>query len=144
MRTLVLLFTLIFGNVWAAENVHYFPNDDATSLKSSISEQNFKYPGYCEIEIVNNSNYTVIVSGVFSDGSDLIPFRIYPFEYPHYISLYYYGWCHYGMDIYIQTLDGYRVYSGYTRRYDSIYITSDSYASNPAASVKLQSKSSSK
>lgn len=135
MRFLILLISLVFGNVFAAENIHYYPNAETPAItKKEIPD--LKYPGYCEIEIINDSHYTVRVTGVFSDGSELIPFRIYPHEYPHYIYLYYYGWCHYGMDIYIETLAGYRVYSGYTRRYDTIHITSDMYASNPTMSLK--------
>lgn len=140
MRFFILLISLVFSNVWAAENMHYYPNTEATPV-SEKAVKDLKYPGYCEIEIVNDSHYTVRVTGIFSDGSDLEPFIIYPHEYPHYISLYYYGWCHYGMDIYIETLGGYRVYSRYTRRYDTIYITSDIHASNPSMSIKYDIKS---
>lgn len=140
MRFFILLISLVFGNAWAAENIHYYPNTEAPAINKK-EVKDLKYPGYCEIEIVNDSHYTVRVNGVFTDGYELEPFRIYPHEYPHYISLYYYGWCHYGMDIYIETLAGYRVYSGYTRRYDTIHITSDMYASNPSMSIKSDIKS---
>lgn len=127
------------SNVWALENMHYYPNSNIdTNEKREIKE--LKYPGYCEIEIVNNSDYTVRVFGIFDDGSELSAFRIYPHEYAHYISLYYYGYCHYGMDLYIETLRGYRVYSGYARRYDTIYISSYMYANNPNISIKVDSK----
>lgn len=140
MRRYLWLLVLVFGNVWAVENMHSYPMTDVkTDIKQQVKE--LKYPGYCEIEIVNNSNYTVRVYGLFDDGQELTPFRIYPHEYPHYISLYYYGYCHYGMDLYVETLGGYRVYSAYTRRYDTVYITSYMFANNAEASLKVDVKS---
>lgn len=76
--------------------------------------KNASYPGYCEIEIANNSFDNVRVYGVFDDGTSLSPFNIYTFESPYYISLYYYGYCHAGMYLYIDTFSGYRIYAGYT------------------------------
>lgn len=81
-----------------------------------------KRAGNCEIEIINRSYTDVQVYGVFDDGSRLNPFDVYSFEAPHYISLYYYGYCHAGMDIYIDTFDGDSIYAGYTRRKQTIRI----------------------
>ncbi len=139
MRFFILLSLLIFGNTWAMENLHSNPSSQI-SMSSQNEVKDLKYPGYCQIEIVNNSHYTVRVFGIFDDDEELEPFRIYPHEYPHYISLYYYDYCHYGMNLYIETLGGYRVYSGYTRRYDTIYISSYMYENSPKISVKLDSK----
>ncbi len=137
MRFFIFVFFLVCSNVWAVENIHLYPSSKVP-LAAKKQVDDLKYPGYCEIEIINNSYYDVRVFGTFDDGEELRPFRIYPHEYPHYISLYYYGYCHYGMDLYIETLAGYRIYSGYTRRYDTIYISSDIYANNPKISVKLE------
>ena len=120
-----------------ASNHHTYPNnnqqDKATEVQDKKTENPDKsvqanYAGYCEIEIVNNSFKDVWVSGVYDDGTYLSPFSIYSFEQPHTISLYYsdygygYPYCHYGMNIYIETFGGYYVYSGYTTRETSIYI----------------------
>ncbi len=101
-----------FGALFAA-NQHVHPQaangGDVKSANKSVS-----WPGYCEIEIVNQSYEQVRVFGIFDDGSSLPPFNIYMNDAPHYISLYYYGYCHSGMNLYVDTLDGYSVYSGYT------------------------------
>lgn len=117
MRTLLLILSLLVGSSWA--NTNGFPHSEIKSLKSS---KELTTPGYCQIEIVNHSNYVIRVFGVFDDGEELRTFRMYPHEYPHYISLFYYGYCHYGMNLDIETLSGYRIYSGYTRRYDTVFV----------------------
>ncbi len=77
----------------------------------------------CEIQIINQSYADVRIFGIFDDGSSLEPFNIYSFEAPHYISLYYYGYCHEGMEIDIETFYGYPVFSGFVRRGTPLYIT---------------------
>ena len=79
-------------------------------------------PGYCEVEIINSSYDNVTVYGRFDDGSSLIPFNIYSFERPYYISLYYYNYCHRDMFLDIVTFSGYHVYSGYTNTESTIRI----------------------
>lgn len=69
----------------------------------------------CEIEIINRSYDDVRVFGMFEDGVGLEPFIIYSFEYPHYISLYYNGYCHDGMELDIDTVNGQHVYGNYVR-----------------------------
>tara|TARA_Y100000588_G_C14151814_1_gene880882 strand:+ start:904 stop:1347 length:444 start_codon:yes stop_codon:yes gene_type:complete len=86
------------------------------------AKTSLKWPGYCEIEIINDSFSDVIVTGVFDDGSLLNSFAIPAHDAPHYISLYYYGYCHNGMDLYIDSLDGYRLYSGYTPNRTGLHI----------------------
>lgn len=73
------------------------------------------WPYGCEIEIINRSYDDVTIFGVFDDGSLLEPFNIYSFESPHYISLYYDGYCHAGMEIDIDTFSGVHIYGGYVR-----------------------------
>lgn len=137
MRYIMLLLVLVSSNLFAMENQHFYPAANIPMTTTKQAEE-LKYPGYCEIEIVNNSCYNVRVSGVFDDGEILRPFKVYAHEYPHYISLYYYGYCHYGMDIFIETTYGYRIYADYTRRYETIYISSYMYAGSPKISAKLE------
>lgn len=135
-RILVLL-TCLCGASFAAENKHVYP-EKTTDTSSSKTVKDLKYPGYCEIEIINNSDTNVRVSGYFDDGERLKSFKVYAHEYPHYISLYYYGYCHYGMDLYIRTLSGYTIYSGYTVRNQTIYITPYLMASEPKFEIKAK------
>lgn len=121
------LKSLIFGlcvalcsSVFAA-NQHLHPQVNLNA-DEKLSAKNISYPGYCEIEIINNSFEDIRVYGVFDDGASLLPFNVYSFEAPHYISLYYYGYCHAGMDIYIDSWNGYHIYSGYTERRSTIRI----------------------
>ncbi len=89
--------------------------EDRVPLKTS-------YPGYCEIEIINNSFDDIRVYGVYDDGATMIPFNMYSFEAPYYIPLYYYGYCHAGMNLYIDTFSGYHIYAGYTERRTTIRV----------------------
>ncbi|RUR10968.1 hypothetical protein [Legionella sp. km772] len=104
----VLCFSL-FTNVFAA-NSHLHPKADAAD-KKSISK-NLTYPGFCQIELINDSFTDVNVYGTFDDGSS-ISFNIYRYESPHYISLFYYFYCHSGMYLTVTSPFG-TVYSGWT------------------------------
>ena len=102
-----------------AANTHVHPEDK--TAKAGSVEKKAAWPGYCEIEIINNSFSDVRVYGTFDDGMPLEPFNVYSFESAHYISLYYadvyapyYYYCHAGMSLYIDSWSGYHVYSGYT------------------------------
>lgn len=112
MKLKSLLFVLcfsLFTQVFAA-NTHLHPKADATGSQSIAKGATF--PGYCQIEIINDSFSDVRVFGTFDDGSG-ISFDIYRYEMPHYISLFYYSYCHDGMYITIQ--NPYSVlYSGWT------------------------------
>jgi hypothetical protein len=94
------------------------------------------WPGYCEIEIINQSNNDVNVYGVYDDGIALAPFSIYSYEFPHYISLYYYGYCHAGMNLYIDTFYGSSVYAGYVSRYSTIRIVPSLFGGKIQAQVQ--------
>lgn len=104
LKSLLLMFCLsLFSNVFAA-NMHLHPKADShvngSDAQSAKKEMN--YPGFCQIEIINDSFTDVRVFGTFDDYST-IDFNIYRYEAPHYISLYYYGYCHNGMYINIQS-----------------------------------------
>lgn len=112
MKLKSLLFILcfsLFSSVFAA-NMHMNPNADTADQKTIKSQT--VYPGYCEIEIINDSFTDVRVFGTFDDGST-INFDVYRYESPHYISLFYYFYCHNGMYITIQS-PYYTLYSGWT------------------------------
>ncbi|KTD21874.1 hypothetical protein [Legionella londiniensis] len=127
-------FLSLFSSAFAA-NLHTHPQANDNSKNAATSSMN--YPGYCEIEIINYSSQDVRVSGFFDDRSRLTPFIVYSGDAPHYISLYYYGYCHDGMDLYINTLRGYPVYKGYTPRGTTVYVLPVNGA--PYAEVKQKS-----
>jgi hypothetical protein len=121
LKPLVLMGCLgLFSNVFAA-NQHLHPQITQDETKQ-VSEKRLRWPGYCEIEIINLSYTDVHVTGVFDDGTYMQPFNVYAYEAPHYISLYYYGYCHSGMDLDIDSFSGYHLYGGYTRVQNSIRI----------------------
>ena len=102
-----------------AENRHVHP--DAVNHAGTTATKNAMSPGYCQIEVINDSNQYVTVSGQFDDNTPLAPFNIYAHEIPHYISLYYYNYCHANMYLYI-TSNGYIVFSGYANAGSTIRI----------------------
>jgi len=122
MKLKSLLFSVCLSMVSSvyAINQHIHPNDGP--IEKSPTDKSMTWPGYCEIEIINRSYQDIYVSGEFDDGYILDPFTIYSFEGPHYVSLYYYGYCHVGMYLYISTHEGYLLYSGYTKRRSSIRV----------------------
>ncbi len=119
-RRLVIAFCFIASAALFANNpAHLHPEASKTLAPS---EKKLKYPGYCEIEVINNSFDNIRVFGIYDDGAYLSPFSIYTYESPHYISLYYYGYCHSGMNVFIDTFSGYRIYSGYTATNSTIRV----------------------
>ena len=112
MKLRSLLFVVcfsLFTNIFAA-NIHLHPKADQADKKPA--GKSMMYPGYCQIEIINDSFTDVRVFGTFDDGSTL-DFNIYRYESPHYISLFYNFYCHSSMYITIQS-PFYTVYSGWT------------------------------
>lgn len=94
------------GSIFAGKYHSY------NSFADNISINNPKMlPGYCEIEVINNSFDNVTVFGTFEDGSSLNPFNILSLGDPQYISLYYNGYCHPKMSLDIVTFNGYHIYS---------------------------------
>ncbi len=104
-----------------ADNHHVHPQAK-NAVETAAPSLQAKYAGYCEIEIINQSYDDVRVNGTFDDGSPLQSFTIYSYEAPHYVSLFYYGYCHYGMNLYIDSYYGYNLYSGYTTRESTVRI----------------------
>lgn len=128
---------LFFASSTFAKNQHLHPKADDTSLVKAPTAVAF--PGYCEIEISNRSFEDVRVYGVFDDGLSMDPFNVYSFEAPHYISLFYYGYCHDGMDLYMDTFSGYNIFSGYVPRYTTIRIVPSRMASQHVK-IELRAK----
>lgn len=128
-KSLILFCCLSLATSVFASHRHVHPQGNVTDSHESKQMTNrVQWPGACEIEIINDSYEDVRVRGVFDDGTRLYPFYVYSFEEPHYISLFYHGYCHAGMDLYIEKLNGYPIYSGYTQRQQTIRLFS--YASN--------------
>lgn len=113
LRSIAMVGLLGLVSSAYADNHHVHPQDKSTA-ETVAPLLKAKYAGNCEIEIINQSYDDVRVNGTFDDGSPLQPFTIYSYEAPHYISLYYYGYCHYGMDLFIDSYYGYNLYSGFT------------------------------
>ena len=111
LKSLMFLSCLCFLPSAFASNNHLFhpkANSNETSLPTP------KSAGVCDIEIINDSFDDIRVYGRFDDGSALIPFVIKHWGAPIYVSLFYYGACHLGMDFYIETTDGKHKYNGFT------------------------------
>lgn len=142
---LALAFTICMGvvvmklNAWIlacmlglcslthATNQHVYPKADAVGPSA-------QWAGSCEIEIINNSFSDVRVFGIFDDGMPLEPFNVYSFEQPHYISLFYNGYCHRGMELDIDTFSGRHIFGDYVRAGMTVEMT---YEMNQAkASVR--------
>jgi hypothetical protein len=60
------------------------------------------YPGYCEIEIINNAYSDLRIFGTFDDNTPLY-FTIFRYDPPHRINLFYYSYCHNGMYLTIRS-----------------------------------------
>ena len=121
MKSIALFFACLFSfcsSVFALER-HTHPQHDAQTTRE------MKWAGSCEVELINQSYMDVRVFGVFEDGADLDPFNIYSFSAPHYISLYYNGYCHAGIDLDIDTFTGYHVFGYYVRRGTTVLIVPD-------------------
>ena len=107
---LTLLFSVgIFPAYAQIKNLHVFPLDTTDKQqKTPIASPS------CLIKISNDSHDDVMIYGTFDDGAVLDSFIIYAYENPHFISLFYYNFCHAGMDIAIYTLSGSNLYHDYT------------------------------
>lgn len=138
-KSLVLIGSLLwFSSVVSAAEVHHYPKAEGLQAKAGLSVAS---PGYCQIEIINGSNNRIRVYGSFDDGVPLVPFDIYPRDYPHYIDLYYYGYCHSMMNLYIDDGFGYHLYGGYTEVGTSLYVNSVWNAKSAKANVTVKHKS---
>ena len=107
----------LFSTVFAA-NVHMHPKVEGADTKSV--SKGLTYPGYCQIEIINDSSEVALVLGTFDDNST-VNFYISPnyFERTHYLDLYYYGYCHSGLYLTIN-LPYRTVYSGWVNTDSSL------------------------
>ncbi len=114
LKSLLVALGLGLCSIGFASNqtIQYHPQ---AAVDKKTAAAGMTYPNYCEIEILNRSYSDVTVFGIFDDGVSMDPFNVYSFGAPRYISLYYYGYCHAGMDLSVYTFDGDYVYSGYTR-----------------------------
>jgi len=110
---LVLMFSAVIFPVYAkSKNLHAYPINGPDNQLHALS--NAKAAPSCLIKISNDSHDDIMVYGTFDDGAILEPFIIYAYETPHFISLFYYNFCHAGMDIGINTLSGLNLYHDYT------------------------------
>ncbi|MCC5791539.1 MAG: hypothetical protein JJT82_02890 [Legionellaceae bacterium] len=131
--TALALSSLAFAT--GSRHMHQSPVD-SNNTESAVQKK-MMLPGYCQIEVINRSFEPVNVSGRFIDGDWLDPFTIYPYEYPHYISLYYYG-CQPGMYLTISNVNGHLIYDRYTAVYQVVTVQA-SVGQQPSR-VKLEPK----
>jgi hypothetical protein len=124
MKIKSMLFVCCLGLLSSsfADNRHVHPQKNNLNTSVQAATKGALTPGFCEIEIINNSFDNVRVSGVFDDGDPILPFNMYSFEAPHYVDLFYDGYCHAGMTLYIDTFSGYRVYAGYTPTHSTVTV----------------------
>ncbi|HVA29122.1 MAG TPA: hypothetical protein VNF68_13150 [Candidatus Baltobacteraceae bacterium] len=78
-------------------------------------------PGYCEIEIINDSHENVMVQVKFDDGS-LAHFVIYAREHPHYVSVFYHGYCHSNAHVTVTGPNQHTLYSAWSHTGSTIRI----------------------
>lgn len=100
MKKIAFLGLLLSSTVFAT-NLHVHPQHDPKD--ASFKKEKMSYPGYCQLEVLNTLPVAFYVNGQFDDGSYLPPFYVNPYEPPHYISLYYHGYCHQSMQLSITT-----------------------------------------
>ena len=58
---------------------------------------------YCSIEIINNRHDTASVLVRYDDGST-VHMLVHAFDAPHYVSLFYHGYCRSGAHVRVETL----------------------------------------
>ncbi len=81
---------------------------------TSMDAKNMSFSN-CYITIRNEGLYDMVVYGRYDDGTYLNTFTLpWYSSYVAYVDLYFYGYCHGGMEFYIDTTDGTYKYSGYT------------------------------
>lgn len=106
-KSLIVVACLAVLNTGIAADVSRHVRADEGHTKEAFR------PGYCEIEVINNSFDNVSVGGSFDDGQPLVPFNIKTYDAPAYISLYYNGYCHNSMFLDIKTFSGVGVFYNY-------------------------------
>jgi hypothetical protein len=78
------------------------------------------YPEYCQIEVVNDSHESVTAHVTLDDGTPVV-FQMQRYDRPHYVDLFYNGYCH--SHAYVTISDGKHVlYSGHTNVHSTIRI----------------------
>lgn len=118
MKLKALLFVTcvgLFSTAFADNHRYSHPKATSSDIKAATKSL---APGFCEIELINQSYDDVRISGIYDDGSYMVPFTLENYYSPYnraYIDLFYYGYCHDGMTLYVDQFDGYRIYKGYTR-----------------------------
>lgn len=112
LNAVVLGCMMGFSSALIAAPQHMHTQKADSKLTSSYAPT---WANDCEIEIINRSYVDVRVSGMFDDGESLRPFITYSFGVPEYITLYYDGYCHDGMELDIDSVYGRHIYAGYVR-----------------------------
>lgn len=135
LKIAAFIFLIPFISCSFAKNERHFLENQPEN--PSVSSTKASYADFCEIEIFNHSDEDVRVSGFLDNGVPLEPFTIYSYDQPYYISLYYYGHCHRGMNLMIESYFGYPIYQEYTRRQTTIRIVS-SFMKEKARAVVVQ------
>lgn len=120
LKTVLFIYAICSLSVGFAQNHDVHQN--AKELNSSNA--NVTSPGICDIEIINDSFDDIRVYGRFDDFTYLNTFTMPHWGTPQYVSLFYSGFCHPGMDFYIETIEGKHKYNGFTPVGKTIKISS--------------------
>lgn len=119
LKSCVLMCSLALASSAYAGNVHFHPKANEATPQAP---KGLQMPGYCQIEVINDSYSDVRVYGMFDDQSSMEPFNIRSYDSPHYINLYYYGSCHPGMNVNITTMYGYPLYNSFTSVHKTVRV----------------------
>lgn len=119
---LVFCCLVLVSSVFAANRYTVHPHTGNKNTHASSVAKRATLPAFCEIEIINSIREPVVILGV-SENSYLSPLTLYPNEIA-YIDLYDYDYdyCHDGMNLNVDTYNGYNIYHSYTRVHSTLRI----------------------
>jgi len=118
MKLKALLFVSclsLLSSAYAADRILPTYADGSKSVAKSIDSK-LRNPGYCEIEVINDSDWDVIVSGRVTNGGVFNPFIVRAFGPSKIMDLYdyRYGECPEGVYVYIKNAEtGYQFHSDF-------------------------------
>jgi hypothetical protein len=78
------------------------------------ASKHLSVPGYCEVEVINQSYDNITVYGTYENGVSIEPFSMYQYDTYH-IPLYYNYTCSDKIYVDIVTFKGVHIYSAWTR-----------------------------
>ena len=93
LKSLLITACLLVVPASFANNLHFNPKVTETEKQSMAN--NLSAPGPCQIEIINDSSYDLMVYGRFDNDLYLVPFLFKYWGAPQYVTLFYNNFCHF-------------------------------------------------